>query len=152
MNPSLGLNADFSSQGAEMIKRLGKTWWTFEAARNDSYMNQFSRLASLCWLANTNFSPCTRIEAVINYASKYCSKSESQTSTYVEVSKAILPHASDRNPMLSFVSKRMNRPIGVQHKKSVICFLGCRFKRTAESFGGLTSDVRTLVQTSYIVR
>jgi hypothetical protein len=53
-----------------MIKRPGTTWWTFEAARNDSNMNQFSRLASLCWLANTDFLPCG-IEAVINYAAKY---------------------------------------------------------------------------------
>jgi len=90
---------------AEMIKPPGKPEWTFEAARNDSHMNQFSRLASLCWLANTDFSPCTGIEAVINYTAKYCSKSESQTSTYAEISKAILPHVSDRNPMLSFVSK-----------------------------------------------
>jgi ATP-dependent DNA helicase PIF1 len=99
-------------ENAEIIKRPGKTWWAFEAARNDSRMNQFNRLVSLCWLANTDFSPCTGIEAVINYAAKYCSKSELQTSTYAQLSKAILPHVSDRNPMLSFVSKMMNRLIG----------------------------------------
>jgi hypothetical protein len=103
-----------------MIKHPGKTWWTFEAARNDSHMNQFSRLASLCWLANTDFSPCTGIEAVINYAAKYCSKSESQTSTYAE----ILPHVSDRNPMLSFVSKMMNRLIGERdYSAQEVCHL-----------------------------
>ena len=111
-------------EDAEMIKRSGKTWWTFEAARNDSQMNQFSRLASLCWLANTDFSPCTGIEAVINYAAKYCSKSESQTSTYAEISKAILPHVSDRNPMLSFVSKMMNRLIGERdYSAQEVCHL-----------------------------
>jgi ATP-dependent DNA helicase PIF1 len=96
----------------------------FEAARNDSHMNQFIRLASLCWFANTDFSPCTGIEAVINYVAKYCSKSESQTSTYAEIAKAILPHVSDRNPMLSFISKMINRLIGERdYSAQEVCHL-----------------------------
>ena len=60
------------------------------------------------------------IEAVINYAAKYCSKSESQTSTYAEIAKAILPHGS----MLSFVSKMMNRLIGERdYSAQEVCHL-----------------------------
>lgn len=74
------------------------------------HMDQLSRLASICWLASTL---ALHIEAVINYVAKYCTgKSESQTNTCAEFSKATLPHASDRNPMRSFVSKMMNRLVG----------------------------------------
>src|SRR6266516_4700782 len=38
---------------AVLIKRPGKTWWALEAARNDSHMNQFNPLITMCWLANT---------------------------------------------------------------------------------------------------
>ncbi|KAH6640312.1 hypothetical protein F5144DRAFT_484970 [Chaetomium tenue] len=97
---------------AEVIERAGKGWWSFEAERNDTHLNQYNPLLSLCWLANTDCSPCTSVEAVINYAAKYCSKSETQTSTYAQITQSILPHISDNNPMISFVSKMMNKLIG----------------------------------------
>ncbi len=37
---------------------------------------------------------------------------ETQTSTYAQIAKTILPNVTDRNPMLSFVSKMMNKLIG----------------------------------------
>ena len=97
---------------AELIRQPGRTWFSFEAARNDAHMNQFNHLISLCWLANTDVSPCTSVTAVINYAAKYCSKIETQTNTYAQIAKSIIPNVSDRNPMLSFVSKMMNKLIG----------------------------------------
>jgi hypothetical protein len=75
-------------------------------------MNQYNPLIALCWPANTDCSPCTGVEAVINYAAKYCSKSETRTSSYAQIARAVLPHVSDRNPMLSFVSKLMNKLVG----------------------------------------
>ncbi|EAQ84302.1 hypothetical protein CHGG_10706 [Chaetomium globosum CBS 148.51] len=87
------LNVDaLQTEKAGLIGRPGKTWWSFEAVRNDSPMNQYNRLITLCWLANTDISPCTGIEAVINYAAKYCSKTETKTSTYAEIAGAMLPH------------------------------------------------------------
>ncbi|EAQ88882.1 hypothetical protein CHGG_05501 [Chaetomium globosum CBS 148.51] len=97
---------------AEVIEMAGKGWWSFEAERNDTHLNQYNPLLSLCWLANTDCSPCTSAEAVINHAAKYCSKSETQTSTYAQIAQSILPHISDNNPMISFVSKMMNKLIG----------------------------------------
>jgi hypothetical protein len=91
---------------------LGKGWWSFEAERNDTHLNQYNALITLCWLANIDCSPCTSVEAVINYAAKYCSKSETQTSTYAQIAKSILPHISSHNPMVSFVSKLMNKLMG----------------------------------------
>jgi len=79
-------------EAAEVIKRPGKGWWSFEAERNDTHLNKYNPLVALCWLANIDCSPCTSVDAVINYAAKYCSKSESQTSTYAQIAKSILPH------------------------------------------------------------
>ncbi|KAK0703240.1 hypothetical protein B0T26DRAFT_730422 [Lasiosphaeria miniovina] len=55
---------------ARVIRKLGKKWWLFEAQRNDTYMNQYNPLISLCWLANTNCPPCTGVQAVVNYAAE----------------------------------------------------------------------------------
>jgi ATP-dependent DNA helicase PIF1 len=44
-------------------------------------MNQYNRLITLAWLANTGISPCSGVEAVINYVAKYSSKTEQQTAS-----------------------------------------------------------------------
>lgn len=96
----------------QIIHPPGRSYWAFAGARNDAYMNQFNPLISMCWLANTDISPCTGKEAVVNYAAKYCSKIERETMTYGQISRMILPHIADGNPLLSFVSKMMNKLIG----------------------------------------
>ncbi|KAI0121499.1 ATP-dependent DNA helicase PIF1 [Hypoxylon sp. NC0597] len=95
-----------------IVEKEGRSWYTFEAERNDTHLNQFSRMVSLCWLANIDISPYTSVQAVINYAAKYCSKGETPSTTYAEIAKDILPHVTDTNPILSFVSKMMNKLIG----------------------------------------
>ena len=96
----------------ELIVREGRKAWVFEPERNDTHLNQYNPLVSLCWLANTDFSPCCDPQAVANYAGKYCTKAEEKSATYAEISRMVLPHVSDRNPVLSFVSKVINKLIG----------------------------------------
>jgi ATP-dependent DNA helicase PIF1 len=96
---------------AGLIQREGTSWWIFEAKRNDELMNHYVRAISLGWLANIDFSPCTSLQAVINYAGKYCSKSEKKTESYSKLADAVLPKVSHTNPMASFVSKFMNKLI-----------------------------------------
>src|SRR5208282_3927851 len=95
-----------------MIQYLGRTWWLFEVTRNDPNINQFNRLISIYWLTNTDISPYIRIKAIINYVTKYYSKIEVQINTYGQITKSILPYISDRNLILSFVSKIINKLIG----------------------------------------
>src|SRR6516162_9771888 len=90
---------------AALIQREGTSWWIFEAERNDQLMNHYVRAVSLGWLANIDFSPCTSLQAVINYAGKYCSKSEKKTESYSKLAAAVLPKISHTNPMVSFASK-----------------------------------------------
>ncbi|KAI1102932.1 hypothetical protein F4804DRAFT_353305 [Jackrogersella minutella] len=99
-------------QAPRMELKLGRTWYRFEPQRNDEFLNQFNHLMSLCWLANIDISPCNCVQAVIDYAAKYCSKGKARSKTFAEIAKAILPHIAANNPMLSFVSKLMNKLVG----------------------------------------
>ncbi|KAK0655303.1 hypothetical protein B0T16DRAFT_304942, partial [Cercophora newfieldiana] len=63
------------------------------------------------WLANTDISPCTSIQAVLQYITKYCSKAEQKSQSYKDMAKEILPKVTNRSPMVSFVAKVMNKLI-----------------------------------------
>ncbi|KAF6515257.1 hypothetical protein HZS61_005163 [Fusarium oxysporum f. sp. conglutinans] len=94
---------------ADVVRRQGQSYFSFEATRNDSLMNHYNRCLSLGWLANIDISPCTSLQAVINYAAKYCSKMEKRTDSYASLGRQILPYVSHHNPLLSFASRLMNK-------------------------------------------
>ena len=96
----------------ELRKGEGEGYYRLYAKRNDPDMNNYSRLVSMAWLANTDISPCTGEHAVVHYMSKYVSKGEEQTATYQQMMRQLLPHANTRKPLLSAVSKLMNQLIG----------------------------------------
>lgn len=109
---------------AEMVQKNGSLWWRFLPKRNDPFMNQYNPLVSLCWLGNIDISPCTSVDAVVNYAAKYCSKGETSTTTFAQITKDILPHVASGKPMLSFVSKMMNKFIGERdYSAQEVCHL-----------------------------
>ncbi|OAQ71916.2 ATP-dependent DNA helicase PIF1 [Pochonia chlamydosporia 170] len=95
---------------AAVIRKEGKSYYIFEAARNDNLMNHFNPAIILGWLANIDISPCTSLQAVITYAAKYCSKSE-KTEPYCKLADQILPHTAHLQPLLSFSSRLMNKLI-----------------------------------------
>lgn len=96
---------------AAVIRKEGKSYYIFEAARNDSLMNHFNPAIILGWLANIDISPCTSLQAVITYAAKYCSKSEKKTEPYCRLADQVLPHTAHHQPLLSFSSRLMNKLI-----------------------------------------
>ncbi|KAM4067671.1 PIF1-like helicase [Hirsutella rhossiliensis] len=96
---------------AAVIRKEGKSYYIFEAARNDSLMNHFNPAIILGWLANIDISPCTSLQAVITYAAKYCSKSEKKTEPYCKLADQVLPHTAHHQPLLSFSSRLMNKLI-----------------------------------------
>ncbi|OAQ96606.1 hypothetical protein LLEC1_06670 [Akanthomyces lecanii] len=77
---------------AAVIRKEGKSYYIFEAARNDSLMNHFNPDIILGWLANIDISPCTSLQAVITYAAKYCSKSEKKTEPYCKLADQKICH------------------------------------------------------------
>lgn len=83
--------------------------WCFRGERNDSQINHYNRLLTVAWLANTDISPCTSLQQVVDYVAKYCSKSEKKSETFAQIGKALMPRVKDQNPLISFTSKLLNQ-------------------------------------------
>ncbi|EFY93991.1 ATP-dependent DNA helicase PIF1 [Metarhizium robertsii ARSEF 23] len=64
------------------------------------------------WMANTDIQPPTSLRAVLSYIGKYVSKPEKSSTSYTELQAQVLPFMNDRAPLLSFVSKMLNKLIG----------------------------------------
>ncbi|KAM4066719.1 PIF1-like helicase [Hirsutella rhossiliensis] len=63
---------------------LTDSWGRYEwGERNDGQINHYNRLLTVAWLANTDVSPCTSLQQVIDYAAKYCSKSEKKSESFL---------------------------------------------------------------------
>ena len=63
-------------------------------------------------MANTNIQPSTSLHTVLSYIGKYVSKPEKSSASYTELQAQILPCIHDQAPLLSFVSKMLNKLIG----------------------------------------
>jgi ATP-dependent DNA helicase PIF1 len=63
------------------------------------------------WMANTDIQPPTELRAVLSYIGKYVSKPEKSSASYTELQAQVLPRISDRAPLLSFVSRMLNKLI-----------------------------------------
>ncbi|KAM4055512.1 ATP-dependent DNA helicase [Hirsutella rhossiliensis] len=83
--------------------------WNFRGERNDGQINHYNRLLTVAWLANTDVSPCTSLQQVIDYAAKYCSKSEKKSESFAQIGKALMSRVKDHNPLISFTSKLLNQ-------------------------------------------
>jgi ATP-dependent DNA helicase PIF1 len=64
------------------------------------------------WMANTDIQPPTGMHAVLSYPGKYVSKLERSLVSYMELQTQVLSYINDRAPLLSFVSKMLNKLIG----------------------------------------
>ena len=62
-------------------------------------------------MANSDVQLPTSLYAVLSYIEKYISKPEKLSTSYIELQSQILPYINDRAPLLSFVSKMLNKLI-----------------------------------------
>ena len=62
-------------------------------------------------MANTDIQPPTSLAALLDYITKYVSKPEKSSTSYLEMQAQILPYVNSRAPLLSFVSKMLNKVI-----------------------------------------
>ncbi|KAM4067812.1 ATP-dependent DNA helicase PIF1 [Hirsutella rhossiliensis] len=113
---------------AIVLKRkfnLTDFWGRYEwGARNDGQINHYNRLLTVAWLANTDVSPCTSLQQVIDYAAKYCSKSEKKSDSFAQIGKALMPRVKDHNPLISFTSKLLNQLVSERdYSKQEVCHL-----------------------------
>jgi ATP-dependent DNA helicase PIF1 len=63
------------------------------------------------WIANTNIQPSTSLEAILTYITKYMSKPEKTLTSYLEIQAQILLYVNNWSPLLSFVSRMLNKII-----------------------------------------
>jgi ATP-dependent DNA helicase PIF1 len=75
-------------------------------------MNQCSAPIIIGWMANTNIQLPTSLFAVLAYVRKYVSKPETKSKSYIDLQAQIIPYTNNQAPLLSFVSKMLNKLIG----------------------------------------
>jgi ATP-dependent DNA helicase PIF1 len=63
-------------------------------------------------MANTDIQPPTSLFAVLAYVRKYVSKPETKSRSYKDLQAQIILYTNDRAPLLSFVSKMLNKLVG----------------------------------------
>lgn len=64
-------------------------------------MNQYNPTVALGWRANTDFSPCTDLAAVVGYIAKYCAKDETATAPYSDIARSLIPFVNEVHVGLS---------------------------------------------------
>src|SRR5580692_1433760 len=94
-----------------VTKEINNKSWLFAPARNQAILNQCSAAIAMGWMANTDIQPPTSLEALLSYITKYVSKPEKASTSYQEMQAQILPHINDRAPLLSFVSRMLNKVV-----------------------------------------
>jgi ATP-dependent DNA helicase PIF1 len=62
-------------------------------------------------MANTDIQLPTTLAAVLSYVGKYVSKPEKSLTSYTELQAQVLLYINNRTPLLSFVSKMLNKLI-----------------------------------------
>src|SRR6195952_3364640 len=95
-----------------VTKDINHKSWLFSPARNQETLNQCIPAITMGWMANTDVQPPTTLHAVLSYVGKYVSKPETSSTSYTELQAQVLPHVDDRAPLLSFVSRMLNKLIG----------------------------------------
>ncbi len=95
-----------------VTQEINHKGWLFSPARNQANLNQCAPILTIGWMANTDIQPPTSLHAILSYIGKYVSKPEKSSLSYTELQSQILPYINDRAPLLSFVSKMLNKLIG----------------------------------------
>ena len=95
-----------------VTKAINHKSWLFSPCRNQGNLNQCASVITMGWMANIDIQPPTTLTAVLSYVGKYVSKPEKSSVSYTELQSQVLPFVNDRAPLLSFVSKMLNKLIG----------------------------------------
>ena len=98
--------------GPVVTKEINHKSWLFSPARNQGALNQCAPAITMGWMANTDIQPPTTLRAVLSYIGKYVSKPEKSSTSYTELQAQVLPCVNDQAPLLSFVSRMLNKLIG----------------------------------------
>lgn len=82
---------------------------------------------------------------MVNYIAKYAIKEETKSTSYNDMLKQCLPHVNSTKPLLSLVSKLMNKLVSERDwSAQEICHLLLNFPLINQSRTVLTVDCRLL--------
>jgi ATP-dependent DNA helicase PIF1 len=94
-------------------------------------------------MANTDIQQPTSLHAVLSYIGNYVSKPEKSSLSYTELQSQVLPYINDRAPLLSFVSKMLNKLIGERDwSAQEVSYLLLRIPVQDSSWGVVSLDCR----------
>lgn len=68
--------------------------WKFIPKRNDEFIQRYNKFVSQIWRGNTDFTPVTSKDAVLNYIAKYASKGEFPSEAYSDVLRRVCERRS----------------------------------------------------------
>lgn len=97
---------------ASVTRDIDHKTWRFGPARNLPFLNQYSPLFTMGWMANTDIQPATTLVGLVKYIAKYVSKPEKASMAYKDMESQVLKYTSDKSPLLSFTSKMLNKLVG----------------------------------------
>jgi hypothetical protein len=121
----------------------------FAPERDHSRLNAYNKLITLGWLANTDITPCTTTQAVMNYIAKYASKEEKKSTSYTDLLKQCLPHVNSNKPLFSLVSKLMNKLVSERDwSAQEVCHLLLNLPLINQSRTVITVDCRPFEEQS----
>src|ERR1700719_4534402 len=66
------------------------------------FLNRYSPLFTIGWMANTDIQPATTLIGLVKYVAKYVSKPEKASMAYKDIESQVL-----KSPLLSFTSKML---------------------------------------------
>ena len=89
-----------------------RDFWTFAPERNDPWLNPYTPVLTLGWLANIDVNPPTSERGLVEYVSKYVGKAEAKSTSYKDMLRQTLPRVNSRAPLLSLTSKLLNKLVG----------------------------------------
>lgn len=97
----------------------------FCAQSNQTMLNYYNLLVSLVQRTNTDISPCTNLQAVVEYLSKYYTKAEVALFLFKATLKALVPIVSLTNqPVIQLVAKAINKIVGSRNQGTQeVCYL-----------------------------
>uniref|UniRef100_A0A158P537 ATP-dependent DNA helicase n=1 Tax=Tetranychus urticae TaxID=32264 RepID=A0A158P537_TETUR len=86
-----------------LVKENGN--WQFQPRRNDDKMARYNPFITQLWRGNTDFSPITSKEAVLNYIARYATKCEQASVVHKRTLRDLVANSADSTMAKSLISK-----------------------------------------------
>jgi hypothetical protein len=78
-----------------------RDFWTFAPERNDPWLNPYTPVLTLGWLANIDVNPPTSERGLVEYVSKYVGKAEAKSTSYKDMLRQTLPRVNSEQSCAS---------------------------------------------------